>query len=101
MKRLASNAELYEYLTALSKTLEERGSKKLAEVVFHASQTAPGNMITEFLGESRIALRRVVKGGRGVLTDQEREDAKDVLLQLEQWFEKRQPRHWFLGRGSF
>ena len=93
MKRLASNAELYEYLTALFKILEERGSKKLAEVVFHASQTASGNMIAEFLGESRIALRRVVKGGRRVLTKEECDTAKDVLLQLEDVFEKRQPRH--------
>jgi hypothetical protein len=93
MKRLASNAELYEYLTALSKILEERGAKRLAEVVFHASQTAAGNMITEFLGESRFALRRVVKGDRGALTKEERDKAKHVLLQLEEVFEKRQPRH--------
>jgi hypothetical protein len=99
MKRLSSNAEVYEYLVGLSKTLEERGSIKLAEVVFHASETAAGNMSTEFLGESRIALRRVVKAGGRVLNHQERHDAKDVLLQLEQVFEERQLPH--LGRGSF
>jgi hypothetical protein len=91
MKRLASNAELYRYVSALAKTLEERGSKKLAAVVFHASQTAAGNMITEFLGESRIALRKVVREGRGVLTKEERDKARYVLAQLEEVFEKRQP----------
>ena len=89
MKPLASNAELYEYLTTLSKTLEERGSKKLANVVLHASQTAAGNMITEFLGESRIALRQVVKDSRRTLTKEERDKVKAVLRQLEDVFEKR------------
>src|SRR2546421_12751943 len=101
MKRLANNAELHAYLSGLSQTLGERGSEKLAEAVFHASQLAAGNMITEFLGESRIALKRLIRGALGVLTDSEREDAKDVLFQLEQWFETRQPRRWFFGRGSF
>jgi hypothetical protein len=101
MKRFASNAELYGYVTALAKALEERGSKKLAEAVFHASQTAAGNMITEFLGESRIALRKVVREGRGVLTKEERDKAKNVLAQLEEVFEKRKPRRRFARRGSF
>jgi CRISPR/Cas system-associated protein Csm6 len=92
MKPLASNAELYEYMTMLSKMLEERGSKTLAEAVFHASQTAAGNMSTEFLGETRIALRRVVNEGRRVLTKEERDQARDVLLQLEQVFKQSQPR---------
>jgi hypothetical protein len=43
MEPLTSNAELYEYLGALSKMLEERGAKKLAEVVLHASLTPAGN----------------------------------------------------------
>ena len=101
MEPLASNAELHEYLAALSKTLAERGSKKLAELVFHARQTAAGNMITEFLGEARIALRRVVKGGRGVLTKEERDKAIVVLAQLEEVFEKRQSPRGLFRRSSF
>jgi hypothetical protein len=88
MKRLKDNAELYEYLRLLSTKLEERGAKELAESVAHASRTSAGNMITEFLGESRIALVRVMKEERGVLTAQERGEMRDVLGQLDQVFER-------------
>jgi hypothetical protein len=82
MKTLASNGELYEYLLGLAKTLQERQAQKLAEAVAHASRTAVGNS-TEFLGESRIALRRVIKEERRLLTAQERADAKNVLSQID------------------
>jgi hypothetical protein len=46
-------------------------------------------MSTEFLGQSRIALRRVLEQGKDVLTEQERNDLMDVLKQLNAAFDKR------------
>ena len=70
MKRLSNNAELYQYLLSLSKALEERNAKELAEIVTHASRMAVSNISTEFLGESRIALRKLINEERGILTSQ-------------------------------
>jgi hypothetical protein len=83
VKPLASNRELYEYLRLLAKILEERQAQELRELVDHASRTSACNISTEFLGESRIALRRLIKEDHGVLTDQERADVRDVLDQIE------------------
>jgi hypothetical protein len=89
MKPLTSNSELYEYLRGLSKILEERHAPELNEVVTHASQTAAGNVSTEFLGESRIALRRVMKEGHGILTAEERADLREVLAQIDGAFDRK------------
>ncbi len=67
MKRLSNNTELCQYLQFLWKTLEERHAKELSEAVAHASRMSP-YMTTEFLGESRIALRKLTKEEHGVLT---------------------------------
>ena len=83
MKTLSNNAELYEYLQLLSRVLEERHAKELSEVMAHASRTSAGNVSTEFLGESRIALRTLIKEEHGVLTSQERDDVRDVLSQID------------------
>jgi hypothetical protein len=88
MKALPNNAELYHYLSRLSATLEERDAKQLGEAVVHASKCSAG-MSTEFLGESRIALRQVLKKGAGVLTTQERDEVKDVLRQLDKALDER------------
>jgi len=88
MKSLSNNAELYQYLLQLSSTLEERDAKKLGEAVAHASKCSAG-MSTEFLGESRIALRQVLKRGWSVLTTQECDDVKDVLRQLDKALDER------------
>jgi hypothetical protein len=39
-------------------------------------------MSTEFLGESRIALRRVLSAGKTVLEPSEQADIEDVVRQL-------------------
>ena len=88
MMALSRNAELYQYLLRLSATLEERDAKQLGEAVVHASKCSAG-MSTEFLGESRIALRQVLKKGAGVLTTQERDEVKDVLRQLDKALDER------------
>ena len=88
MKTLSNNAELYQYLLGLSASLQERTAKELGNAVTHASLFSAG-MSTEFLGESRIVLRRVLKEECGVLTSQERDDVKNVLRQIDEAFGKR------------
>jgi hypothetical protein len=89
MRALSNNAELYEYLHLLSKTLQEQHAKELSEAVAHASRTAAGNVSTEFLGESRIVLRRLIKEEHGILTSQERDEVEDVLRQLDEALDHR------------
>ncbi|HEX3627106.1 MAG TPA: hypothetical protein VH280_16980 [Verrucomicrobiae bacterium] len=89
MKVLSNNRQLYEYLLFLSSELKERKREELGEAVVFASRQAASNMNAEFLGESRIALRRVLKEEGGALTAQERADLLDVLTQLDKAFEAR------------
>jgi hypothetical protein len=88
MKTLSSNSELYEYLLALEANLRARGSTDLANAVAGAGRQASA-ISTEFLGESRIALRRVSSLGRITLTGQERADLDDVLKQLDAALDRR------------
>jgi hypothetical protein len=87
--KLSSNRELYDYLILLAGELENRGAHELAEGVRTASKTAPSIPTTEFLGESRIALRRVDQEGSQVLKEAERADLRDVLKQLNAAFDRR------------
>ena len=66
--KLSNNGELYEYLMLLGSELKSRGSEMLSKDVVAASRTAWTIPITEFLGESRIALRRVLEEENGILT---------------------------------
>ena len=91
MKRLSNNTELCQYLQFLWKTLEERHAKELSEAVAHASRMSP-YMTTEFLGESRIALRKLIKEEHGVLTSQERDDVRNVLNQIDGVFDRKRYR---------
>ena len=86
--KLSNNTELYQYLLHLSAILQARDAKQLGEAVVRASKCSAG-MSTEFLGESRIALRQVLKKGAGLLTTQERDDVKDVLRQLDKALDER------------
>ena len=54
--RLENNQQLYDYLEAIGATLNARGAVELSRIVLAASRTAAGIPVTEFLGESRIAL---------------------------------------------
>jgi len=95
MKTLANNGELYQYLLSLATMLRDRKAKELSEAVMHASMTSAG-MRTEFLGESRIALREVSKKAKKILTPRERAGLSDVLRQLDDVFEKRVKTRVFL-----
>jgi hypothetical protein len=89
MKALSNNRELYEYLLFLDSVLKQRGATALSEIVQFAIGQASTFPATEFLGESRIALRRVLDEENGILNDQERTDLRDVLKQLDSAFKKR------------
>lgn len=86
--RLGNNQQLYDYLVAMGTKLKQRGAVGLSEDILAASRTAAGIPVTEFLGESRIALRRVQKE-QTVLSDEECSDLRDVLLQLDEAFSRR------------
>jgi hypothetical protein len=88
MKPLANNRELYEYLLRLASVLATRGRGDLSELATLASRHGAG-MPTEFLGESRVALRSVLKNENGVLNDIERAEALNVLKQLDDALERR------------
>jgi hypothetical protein len=79
---LFSNQDFYGYLLRLADVLVERGSLGLAEDVRGAASQAAG-MSTEFLGESRIALRRVQATEAGALRPPEREHLVAVIDQLD------------------
>ena len=80
---LAGNAELYEYLSTLHSKLIGRGAANEAAIVAHAMMTA-GGMPTEFLGESMLALRAVLKNAPHVLSPGEISEILDVVRQLEE-----------------
>jgi len=84
MKPLSSNTALYEYLKSLSVELNRRGLTQLSEVVDFAIAQASSGFPSEFLGESRIALRRIINEEHGDLTSEERATLADVLAQIDE-----------------
>ncbi len=80
--KLSSNRELYEYLLLLASQLNDRGAGALSKDVARAARTVSAFPATEFLGESRIALRRVL-AENVALSEIERADLQDVLGQLD------------------
>ena len=78
---LSSNQALYDYLVRLARHLNDRGATELSAAAAAASRQA-ASMSTEFLGESRIALRRILEGEKGVLSAAERSEIENVLRQL-------------------
>jgi hypothetical protein len=89
MKHLANNQELLDYLLFLAAELKKRKLDELSDTVTRASRHAATIPSTEFLGESRIALRQVLKEEDGVLTVLERSDLSNVIQQLDDAFEIR------------
>ena len=88
MKDLASNKDLYAYLVALSTKLKDREAKSLAAIVHSASRQAAG-LSNEFLGESRIALRKVYDSDEAGLSGTERVEMAKVLETLTAALDRR------------
>ena len=86
--RLDNNQQLYDYLVALGAKLNAREAVHLSRVVLAASRTVATIPGTEFLGESRIALRRVETAQTG-LTEDERLELRDIVRQLDEAFSRR------------
>jgi hypothetical protein len=87
--KLSSNRQRYDYMMSLSEELRSKGAHELSEVVSEASMHVNAFPATEFLGESRIALRRVALDGKGLLQDSEHADLSDILEQLNAAFDRR------------
>ena len=87
--KLSSNTQLYEYLISLSSKLRDAGVPQLSEAVALASRAVHTIPATEFLGESRIALRRVLEVDVGILSSGERSELQDVLSQLDSALDER------------
>jgi hypothetical protein len=87
--KLSSNRELYEYLVLLESRFRSRGSEALSKDVTAAARRANTVPATEFIGESRIALRRVLAEENGILSRIESSELQDVLIQLDTAFDRR------------
>jgi hypothetical protein len=88
VKRISSHHDLHEYMTSLSAALKERGLRDMSDTIDFA--VAQASMVTtEFPGESRIALRHILKVENGTLTGEERVTMADVLRQIDEWFDSR------------
>jgi hypothetical protein len=87
MNTLSNNTELYQYLVVLAERLAQRGAQPLSDAVRRAAGHASG-LSTEFLGESRTALRRVLAEEDGALPPVERYELRSVLSQIEAAFRR-------------
>jgi hypothetical protein len=79
--RLNNNQALYDYLLHLAAECEAHGATRAREILTQAIGCAAG-MSTEFLGESKIALQRILREEENALTAAHRADVGDVLQQI-------------------
>jgi hypothetical protein len=86
--KLSSNPDLYEYLVRLASELEGR-LEALSRALAAAARTRSVIPATEFLGESRIVLRRVLAEENGILSQIERETLQDMLREVDATFDRR------------
>jgi len=86
--RLENHGQLYAYLRSLSEILTKHGCSELGYAVAAASDTAWGIPVTEFLGESRIALRRVQSEASHILGREQLKELIDILRQLDEAMNK-------------
>ena len=77
-----SNSDLHDYLLRLEGVLRSHHLDALAVAVASASRQASG-LNTEFLGESRIVLRRVLVQGENALSRRDRSELRSLLDQLD------------------
>jgi hypothetical protein len=91
MKVFSNNRELYEFLVHLRTVLSGKGAVHLSRIVESAMRQASA-LSTEFLGESRVALRTVINEQRGILTAEQADDVRDVIKQLDRVLDRPGPR---------
>jgi hypothetical protein len=84
----SSNADLYSYLERLRQTLANRGADDLADLAGGALRFACG-MSTEFLGESRIALRAISQSKNNPLDPLDRQLLAKAISELDAAFDRR------------
>lgn len=77
----SSNEDLYKYLLYLISILNERGRGDLGEKIDFARKQAASSA-TEFLGESRIALKEVLQKSEKSLNEQEKDDLASAIVQI-------------------
>ncbi len=77
-----NNDELYVFLRGLKRELTVRGSKELAEILDAALACSP-LMSTEFLGESRMGLWRLLRDGKGELSAHESREVEEVIRRID------------------
>lgn len=77
-----NNDELYEFLRGLKQELTARGSKDLGEFLDGALSCSP-LMTTEFLGESRMGLWKLLKEGKGRLSPQECAELGQLIQRID------------------
>jgi len=82
IKKLNSHIDLYNYLLSLSNLLAAQGAPQLAESVRFAARQGTG-LSTEFLGESRIALKAVLDKEKGILGLAEWDELVGVVGQID------------------
>jgi hypothetical protein len=82
MRKLENNTDLYEYLRSLADLLKGGSAAPLVEYLDAAARQAT-SLSTEFLGESQIALKKVLDTENGALTNTEREELRSVIKQIE------------------
>lgn len=87
MKNLSSNRDLYDFLINLASELRDRGAVGLSETISSACAHA-SSLSTEFLGESRLALRHVLED-RVTLTPAQISEVSAALEQLDRALDRR------------
>jgi hypothetical protein len=81
----STNEGLLAYLLGLAKLLRDRGYEAAAQKVQWASGFAIGSP-SEFLGETKIALKSVVEEQSVMLSDQEQDEVNTWLTRIESAF---------------
>lgn len=85
----SNNEDLYKYLLYLISILNERGRDDLSEKIEFASKQATSSA-TEFLGESRIAIKEVLLRAGTILNEKEKLDLTSALTQIGSALERRE-----------
>jgi hypothetical protein len=81
-----SYEELFDYLVLLSRVLNAEGEAELAREVSFASEFASGSFPTEFMGEARIALRKVRATCARALTREQLADLDSTIEWIDAGF---------------